>query len=67
MKRPKIVAMSISGIAAAVAVGYFGVQLVGKNTMLAISGGTIGLGVGTYAIQALEKKRTKAKKLRVVD
>jgi hypothetical protein len=59
MKRPKIVAMSISGIAAAVAVGYFGVQVVGKNVMYAISGGTIGLGAGTYCIQILEKKKTR--------
>jgi hypothetical protein len=67
MKQTHIIAFCITGTTTAIAIGYFGVQFLGRNTMYGISGGTIGLGVGTYAIQALEKKRTKAKKLGVVD
>ncbi|WP_341532107.1 hypothetical protein WKK05_39765 (plasmid) [Nostoc sp. UHCC 0302] len=65
MKRTHIITFCISGLAGAIAAGYFGVQLVDKNVMYAISGGTIGLGVGTYAIQALEKKRTRQVKIGV--
>ncbi|WP_341531873.1 hypothetical protein WKK05_38360 (plasmid) [Nostoc sp. UHCC 0302] len=67
MKRTHIIAFCITGTATAIAIGYFGVQFLGRNTIYAISGGTIGLGMGTLGIQVLEKKRTKAKKLRVVD
>ncbi|WP_341528513.1 hypothetical protein WKK05_04025 [Nostoc sp. UHCC 0302] len=62
-RRPQIIAICITGAAATIAVGYFGVKFLGRNTMYAISGGTIGLGVGTYAIQALEKKRTRQVKI----
>jgi len=58
-RRPQVIAFCITGTAAAIAAGYFGVQVLGKNTMYAISSGTIGLGIGTYCIQVLEKKKTR--------
>jgi hypothetical protein len=59
MKRTHIITFCINGLAGAIAVGYFGVQILGKNTMLAISGVAIGLGAGTLGIQVLEKRKTQ--------
>lgn len=56
MKRNQIV-KGISGIVAATAIGYIGVQIFGRNTIYTVATAMFGLGTGGSIGQILVEKR----------
>ncbi len=57
MKRDQVIIASTTGILAAVAVGYFGVQKFSRNTMYGVSAVMFGFGAGSYIGQTLDKRK----------
>lgn len=58
-KRNQLIIASIIGTLAAIAIGYFGVQIFGQTVMYGISAGMFGLGAGWHIGQALDNRRKR--------
>lgn len=57
MKRNQVIIATGIGALTAVAVGYFGVHYLGRNTMYGISAGMFGLGAGGCIGQTVMDKK----------
>lgn len=66
MRRNQIIIASTVGTLAAISIGYFGVQIFGRNTMYSVSAGMFGLGAGEYLAQVVTKKRQRRRRIVLV-
>lgn len=57
MKRNQVIIATGIGAFSAIAIGYFGVQYLGRNTMYGVSAGMFGLGVGGCIGQTVVGKK----------
>ncbi|MBE9205919.1 hypothetical protein IQ244_05210 [Nostoc sp. LEGE 06077] len=59
MRRNQTIIASTIGTLAAISIGYFGVQIFGRDTMYGVSAGMFGIGAGEYLGQVISKKKQR--------
>jgi len=65
MKRSQVIIAIGIGTFTAIAIGYFGVQYLGRNTMYGISAGIFGLGVGGFIGQQLTSRKQQRQTVKI--